>query len=101
MGEPPARAGNNPAAAARPLDGEALLGAFAGGTQALARQADAINAINVFPVPDGDTGTNMSLTMRAALEEAGRAEPRAEQDPSRPSVNRFLRAYIIAHRGRG
>jgi len=31
---------------------------------------DSINSLNVFPVPDGDTGTNMSLTMRAAIEEA-------------------------------
>jgi dihydroxyacetone kinase-like predicted kinase len=30
---------------------------------------DAINSLNVFPVPDGDTGTNMLLTMQAALEE--------------------------------
>lgn len=30
-----------------------------------------VNALNVFPVPDGDTGTNMSLTMRAALDELG------------------------------
>ncbi|MBC7235174.1 MAG: DAK2 domain-containing protein, partial [Chloroflexi bacterium] len=29
-----------------------------------------VNVLNVFPVPDGDTGTNMSLTMRAALQEA-------------------------------
>src|SRR5438067_6912745 len=33
----------------------------------LARNAEAINALNVFPVPDGDTGTNMALTMRAAM----------------------------------
>jgi len=26
------------------------------------REKEAINALNVFPVPDGDTGTNMSLT---------------------------------------
>jgi len=32
-----------------------------------------VNAINVFPVPDGDTGTNMHLTMRSTLEEAERA----------------------------
>lgn len=37
---------------------------------ALTAQSDAINAINVFPVPDGDTGTNMSLTMRAAADAA-------------------------------
>jgi DAK2 domain fusion protein YloV len=39
------------------------------GTAWLEKHATAINALNVFPVPDGDTGTNMLLTMRAALEE--------------------------------
>ena len=33
----------------------------------LERQADTLNALNVFPVPDGDTGTNMALTMQAAV----------------------------------
>jgi hypothetical protein len=50
------------------LDGRALARALLGGEQALDAQRDALNAINVFPVPDGDTGTNMSLTMRAACE---------------------------------
>ena len=36
----------------------------------LEEQATFINALNVFPVPDGDTGTNMSLTLRAAAREA-------------------------------
>ena len=54
------------------IDGRALALAFAGGAEALLRQADALNAINVFPVPDGDTGTNMSLTMRAAIDEIAR-----------------------------
>ncbi|HKV84441.1 MAG TPA: DAK2 domain-containing protein [Ktedonobacterales bacterium] len=35
----------------------------------LEQHREAINALNVFPVPDGDTGTNMSLTMRAATKE--------------------------------
>jgi DAK2 domain fusion protein YloV len=34
----------------------------------LQRHRDQVNALNVFPVPDGDTGTNMALTMRGALE---------------------------------
>ncbi len=33
-----------------------------------------VNAINVFPVPDGDTGTNMHLTMRSTMEEADRCQ---------------------------
>jgi DAK2 domain fusion protein YloV len=39
-------------------------------TRWLEKNAPAINALNVFPVPDGDTGTNMLLTMRSMMEEA-------------------------------
>ncbi|HEY55951.1 MAG TPA: DAK2 domain-containing protein, partial [Dehalococcoidia bacterium] len=39
----------------------------------LEKNAAEIDALNVFPVPDGDTGTNMLLTMRSTLEEAYRA----------------------------
>ncbi len=35
---------------------------------------DLVNSLNVYPVPDGDTGTNMHLTMRAALEEVARVQ---------------------------
>ena len=69
----PNEAETAPAAAIAVIDGPALARAFAGGAAALRRQADALNAINVFPVPDGDTGTNMSLTMRAAVDAAERA----------------------------
>lgn len=37
----------------------------------LAANREAVNAINVYPVPDGDTGTNMLLTLRASLKAAG------------------------------
>ena len=49
-------------------NGEALLAAFALATAWLNAHRDRVNALNVFPVPDGDTGTNMSLTMRAAID---------------------------------
>lgn len=40
--------------------------------------SEAVNALNVFPVPDGDTGTNMMLTMRSAINEIeGKQEPAA------------------------
>ncbi|AQM60675.1 MULTISPECIES: DAK2 domain-containing protein [Clostridium] len=35
----------------------------------LAENSDFVNALNVFPVPDGDTGTNMSMTFKAAVKE--------------------------------
>ncbi len=53
------------------MDGIGLLEALQAGSAWLQRHIDAINALNVFPVPDGDTGTNMSLTMKAALAEVG------------------------------
>ncbi|HEX3015136.1 MAG TPA: DAK2 domain-containing protein [Desulfobacteria bacterium] len=40
-----------------------------GGSRTLDRQKEVIDALNVFPVPDGDTGTNMSLTMQSAAKE--------------------------------
>jgi len=45
---------------------------FAAGSIWLEKSVPDINAINVFPVPDGDTGTNMFLTMRSVMEEADR-----------------------------
>ena len=51
-------------------DGIDLREMFSAATHWLERSAQSINTLNVFPVPDGDTGTNMLLTMRAAMEEA-------------------------------
>ncbi|MCH7606718.1 MAG: DAK2 domain-containing protein, partial [Chloroflexi bacterium] len=51
------------------LNGNELRRAFTAATSCLERYRDAINALNVFPVPDGDTGTNMLLTMRSAMEQ--------------------------------
>ncbi len=42
------------------------------GALAIAEKKEQANELNVFPVPDGDTGTNMSLTMASAMEEMGR-----------------------------
>lgn len=52
------------------IDGPSLLAMFRAATAVLESKAEAVNALNVYPVPDGDTGTNMLLTMRSALEEA-------------------------------
>ena len=46
---------------------------FAAATAWLEKSAPDIDELNVFPVPDGDTGTNMLLTMRSSVEEAYRA----------------------------
>ena len=51
------------------IDGIKLRKMFLAAAQYLEKNKQAVNALNVFPVPDGDTGTNMSLTMMAAIKE--------------------------------
>lgn len=64
----------------RASDGRGLLGAFAAAVDNLAAHVDEVNALNVFPVPDGDTGSNMLATVRAALAEAEAVnEPTADR----------------------
>jgi hypothetical protein len=58
--------------ARRACDGPGLLEAFRAAVANLEAHVDEINALNVYPVPDGDTGSNMLATVRAALEEADR-----------------------------
>ncbi|WP_052887555.1 DAK2 domain-containing protein [Thermogemmatispora carboxidivorans] len=49
------------------LDGQDLKKAIIAGATWLEERRESINALNVFPVPDGDTGSNMSATMQAAI----------------------------------
>ena len=58
--------------AQRSCTGEGLLDAFRAAVANLEAHVDEINALNVYPVPDGDTGSNMYATVKAALDEAER-----------------------------
>lgn len=55
------------------IDGQELKEWVQAGLAWLQHHQEAINALNVFPVPDGDTGTNMVLTMQSAWEEVASA----------------------------
>ena len=54
------------------LNGALLREMFADARGLLERHVQALNAINVYPVPDGDTGTNMHLSLRAGVDELAR-----------------------------
>jgi hypothetical protein len=54
------------------LDGRGYAKLLAAGTYFLKKYRGVLNDLNVFPVPDGDTGTNMYLTVRSAMLEAGK-----------------------------
>lgn len=53
----------------RSLNGTDFTAMVLAGAQKLSEQAEHVNSLNVFPVPDGDTGTNMNLTMTAGVTE--------------------------------
>ena len=61
------------------LDGPGLVALWQSASGWLAANATSINAINVFPVPDGDTGSNMTLTFEAAVEAAAEAPATASE----------------------
>ncbi len=56
--------------ARRACDGAGLFEAFRAAVANLEAHVEEINSLNVYPVPDGDTGSNMYATVRAALDEA-------------------------------
>ena len=56
------------------IDGLLLRDMIMAGTSLLEKNREAVDALNVFPVPDGDTGTNMSLTMQSATREVNSKE---------------------------
>ena len=56
------------------IDAQMVAKMFLGGAKNLESKKEWINELNVFPVPDGDTGTNMTLTITAAAGEVGNLE---------------------------
>ncbi len=62
------------------IDAALLKKAFLSAAKSIERKKEIINELNVFPVPDGDTGTNMTLTIMSAANDVARlAEPTMEQ----------------------
>jgi len=51
------------------IDGSMLKEMFSSGAALLVQNRENVDALNVFPVPDGDTGSNMSQTISAAIKE--------------------------------
>jgi len=72
------------------IDGPLLKKMILSGAQFLEKNKDIVNSLNVFPVPDGDTGTNMSLTMQAAVREIKTANTDTLEDISNAAANGSL-----------
>jgi DAK2 domain fusion protein YloV len=85
-----------PPSTTSPLTGSALRNALVAAAAFLRESAAAIDAINVYPVPDGDTGTNMASTLADGM----RAALRLEGDPgARKVLDAVARGALYGARG--
>jgi len=84
---------DDPATASATLDRARELGR--GALSSLERNRKRIDDLNVYPVPDGDTGTNMTLTVRAVVEQL----ERSEADDAATLARELTRAALMGGRG--
>lgn len=77
------------------LGGKELLETLRAATASLEESSDLLDDLNVFPVPDGDTGSNMVMSMRSAL----RACASASEDDASEVARCFARGSLIGARG--
>ena len=73
------------------INGGAFKDMVAFGAACIAQQKQAINDLNVFPVPDGDTGTNMSLTIQTAVAELRKVQPATVDEAAKVTASGLLR----------
>ena len=78
-----------------PLDGDGLMLLLEAGLIWLTTNQAYVNSLNVFPVPDGDTGTNMVLTMQAAFNEANQKRSKNAGETAR----NFAQGALMGARG--
>lgn len=73
------------------IDAELLARMFLAGAKNLDAKKEWINELNVFPVPDGDTGTNMSMTIMSAAKEVSAIQPPVMKDLAKAIASGSLR----------
>lgn len=77
------------------IDGKTLIDMFAEGAHVLDQHSERVDALNVFPVPDGDTGTNMSLTINSGVKEMKQGEDMRTSAVAK----RFSKGLLMGARG--
>ena len=73
------------------ITGKTLRDAIISGANNIANQRTRVDELNVFPVPDGDTGTNMSLTIQTAVNELKKSEPATVGEAAKITAGALLR----------
>ena len=77
------------------IDGKTYVELISHGIRNLEKHRDILNRLNVFPVPDGDTGTNMLMTLRCGLSEITASNYDSLPDTAR----QFSSAAVFGARG--
>ncbi|ADH99210.1 DAK2 domain-containing protein [Salisediminibacterium selenitireducens] len=77
------------------IEGNQLADMFVSGANNLSNHSKKIDALNVFPVPDGDTGTNMNLTITSGVKEVKNANQGKVSDVA----NAFAKGLLMGARG--
>ena len=78
--------------ATKTINVDMLAKMFLAGAQNIEAKKEFINELNVFPVPDGDTGTNMSLTIMAAAKEVT-----SLQNPKMADLAKAISSLSLIH----
>ena len=73
------------------INGLILKNAFVSGANNISKHKNMVNDLNIFPVPDGDTGTNMSMTMAAAASELTKTETTHAGEVAKTTASALLR----------
>ncbi len=73
------------------INGLTLKNAFISGANNISKHKNMVNDLNIFPVPDGDTGTNMSMTMSAAANELIKTESTHAGEIAKIAASALLR----------
>ncbi len=74
------------------INGSSYKNALISGANNIIRHKDEINALNIFPVPDGDTGTNMSMTIEAASKALSQSDALRIDDVASQAASAMLKS---------
>ena len=73
------------------INGNTLRDAIVSAAHVIASQKQKVDELNVFPVPDGDTGTNMSMTIGASVRELSRLRDPSVEETAKVAASALLR----------
>lgn len=77
------------------LDGQTLKNMLIGGVENIRQNSEEVNDLNVFPVPDGDTGTNMTLTLEGGVAAVSSADGNKVSEV----IGKFAKGALLGARG--